>query len=118
MFRKLFLKLHTKDQLDLFQELYPEKKRKIEKVLLPEEFAAVFEWMELPEQHETFHFFSAEYAAKLLLNMAQDNAASYLEDMEQKERDLLLSQLKEEDRNTLKELLSYEAESAGSIMTK
>ncbi|AZP03339.1 magnesium transporter [Jeotgalibaca ciconiae] len=118
LFRKLFLKLHTKDQLDLFQELYPEKKRKIEKMLLPEEFAAVFEWMEPSEQHETFHFFSAEYAAKILLNMAQDNAASFLEDLEQKERDLLLSQLQEEDRDTLKELLSYEAESAGSIMTK
>jgi len=44
-FRDLFLKLHDRDQSEVFHLLYPEKKVQITNYLTPQEFAMIFEWM-------------------------------------------------------------------------
>ena len=42
-FRDMFLKLHERDQVDVFHLLYPDKKVKITEFLTSDEFAELFE---------------------------------------------------------------------------
>lgn len=117
-FRKLFLRLHVKDQLDLFQELYPKNKRKIEAFLTPAEFAKLFEWMQPQEQQTVHAIFSGPYIAQLLTHMELDNVVKFLAYLATPEVDLLLAMLGEDERLNIKAMLSYEPETAGSIMNK
>ena len=55
-FRNLFLKLHERDQVDVFHLLYPDKKVKITEFLLPSEFALLFEEMDFDDQLAAFHY--------------------------------------------------------------
>lgn len=117
-FRKLFLKLHLKDQVELFHLLYPEKKKKIEAFLGPAEFAELFEWMDPADQMEAFEVFSPEYIALLFPYMEVDNVVAFLSYFDKDERGILLNLLEDTERKKVEEMLSYEPETAGSIMTK
>lgn len=117
-FRKLFLKLHLKDQVELFHLLYPDKKKKVEFFLDPSEFAELFEWMDPADQIEAYEAFSPEYIARLFPFMELDNVVAFLSYCDPDDRDTLLSMLEEKERNKVEEMLSYEPETAGSIMTK
>ena len=117
-FRELFLKLHINDQVELFHLLYPENRKKVESFLEPEEFAELFEWMDSPDQTEAYEAFSVEYVANLFYYMKIDNVISFLSYRDEKERQALLSELNPVERTKVEEMLAYEPETAGSIMTK
>ena len=117
-FRKLFLKLHLKDQVELFHLLYPEKKKKIESFLEPAEFAELFEWMDPADQMEAYEVFSPEYTAHLFPHMELDNVVAFLSYFDENEKKVLLNLLEDAERKKVEEMLSYEPETAGSIMTK
>ena len=117
-FRKLFLKLHLKDQVELFHLLYPEKKKKIESFLEPAEFAELFEWMNPADQMEAYEVFSPEYTAHLFPYMELDNVVAFLSYFDENEKKVLLNLLEDAERKKVEEMLSYEPETAGSIMTK
>ncbi|WP_277630450.1 magnesium transporter [Atopococcus tabaci] len=116
-FRKLFLRLHQKDQMELFHQLYPEKKKKIAEFLTPKEFAPVLEFMELVDQKDAVHYLPAEYMAETFRYMADDNVVRFLNEVEDGERDALLAMMDEKDRFMVEKLMSYAPETAGSIMT-
>ena len=117
-FRKLFLKLHTNDQVELFHLLYPEKRKKVESFLEPAEFAELFEWMDPADQTEAYEAFSVEYVANLFHFMKIDNVVDFLSYRDEEERQALLNQLDAAERSRVEEMLAYEPETAGSIMTK
>ncbi|MFC5975645.1 magnesium transporter [Carnobacterium antarcticum] len=117
-FRKLFLKLHTNDQVELFHLLYTEKKKKVESFLEPSEFAELFEWMDPADQTEAYEAFSTEYIANLFHYMEIDNVVDFLSYRDDEERQALLNQLDAAERSRVEEMLAYEPETAGSIMTK
>ncbi|WP_414840329.1 magnesium transporter [Carnobacterium sp. TMP28] len=117
-FRELFLKLHINDQVELFHLLYPENRKKVESFLEPEEFAELFEWMDSADQTEAYEAFSVEYVANLFYYMKIDNVVSFLSYRDEKERQALLSELNPVERTKVEEMLAYEPETAGSIMTK
>ena len=117
-FRKLFLKLHLKDQVELFHLLYPEKKKKVEDFLVPAEFALLFEWMEPADQMKAYEAFSPVYIASLFTYMEEDNITAFLSYCDEEEREELLKLISKEDREDIIEILSYKSETAGSIMTK
>lgn len=117
-FRKLFLKLHTNDQVELFHLLYPEKRKKVESFLDPAEFAELFEWMDPADQTEAYEAFSVEYVANLFHFMKVDNVVGFLSYRDEEERQALLNQLDATERKRVEEMLAYEPETAGSIMTK
>ncbi|SEL38099.1 magnesium transporter [Carnobacterium iners] len=117
-FRELFLKLHINDQVELFHLLYPENRKKVESFLEPAEFAELFEWMDSADQTEAYEAFSAEYVANLFYYMKIDNVVSFLSYRDEKERLALLSELNSAERSKVEEMLAYEPETAGSIMTK
>ena len=117
-FRKLFLKLHVKDQEELFHLLYPEKKKKMEEFLDPAEFAQLFEWKDAEDQLEAYHAVSPLYIASLFTYMEEDNIAAFLSYCDEEQREELLQFLVAEERKEIIEILSYKPETAGSIMTK
>ena len=117
-FRELFLRLHDRDQHEVFHLLYPEKKRKISKFLKPEEFAEIFEWMEIENQEEAVEYLPDEYVAHVFNNLANDDVVYFITQSETTDSDALLAMMDDRESKRVQELLSYASETAGSIMTK
>lgn len=117
-FRRLFLKLHSKDQTELFHLLYPDKKKKISDFLEPEEFAALFEWMELEDQKEAAEYLPAQYIAEVFNEMAADNVSHFLSQLDEPHQRPILAMMDKEERQDVEELLSYKPQTAGAVMTK
>ena len=117
-FRKLFLKLHTNDQVELFHLLYPENRKKVETFLEPEEFADLFEWMDPADQTEAYEAFSPKFTASLFPHMEIDNVVDFLSYRDDEEKETLLNFLDATERSKVEEMLAYEPETAGSVMAK
>jgi len=117
-FRELFLTLHERDQQELFHLLYPENKPKIAKFLSPEEFAEIFEWMDIENQEDAVKYLPKAYIVAVFNYLPTDTLASFVLISEDPELDPLLKQMDPEEERRLREILSYEFESAGSVMTK
>lgn len=118
LFREIFLTLHERDQQELFHLLYPEKKRKIAAFLSPEEFAEIFEWMELENQEDAVTYLPKDYIVSVFNYLPTDTLATFVFTSQIDEIEMLLQSLDKEEFNRLQEVLSYEQETAGSIMTK
>ncbi|WP_146924204.1 magnesium transporter [Alkalibacterium kapii] len=117
-FRDLFLRLHDRDQHEVFHLLYPDKKRKISEFLTAEEFSEIFEWMDTEDQESAVQYLPDAYMAEVFNFMAADDVARFLSESEETDNQTLLAMMDEEESQRVKELLSYEPETAGSIMTK
>lgn len=117
-FRELFLRLHDRDQHEVFHLLYPEKKRKISEFLSPEEFAEIFEWMETEDQEDAVQYLPDAYMAEVFNFMAADDVAHFLTESDRTDNQTLLDMMDDEESRRVQELLSYAPETAGSIMTK
>ncbi len=59
----------------------------------------------------------ANYASEMLAQMYTDNAVDLLNTLDKKQMGKYLSLMDEEDASEIKELLHYEDETAGAIMT-
>lgn len=117
-FRELFFELHIKDRMELYHALYPKNKQKIEAFLTAQEFAELFEWMSPREQQQIMAVFSDDYIAELLLYMESDNVVKFLAHLTQEEMKMLVSKLDQANQAEILEMLSFELESAGSLMNK
>lgn len=117
-FRSLFLKLHTRDQTELFHLLYPEKKKKIADFIEPEEFSGIFEFMEFEDQLEAIDYLPTHYIAEVFNDMAADDVSHFLAQLEDERKRPVLEMMNKEEREQVEELLSYTPRTAGSIMTK
>lgn len=117
-FRELFLKLHDRDQHEVFHLLYPDKKRKISYFLSSEEFAELFEWMDLGDQQDAVEYLPNDYIGEVFTHMAADDVAKFLSDSDGVNVRTLLELMNDDEASRVKELLSYAPETAGSIMTK
>lgn len=118
LFRENFLTLHERDQQELFHLLYPEKKRKIATFLSPAEFAEIFEWMELENQEEAVTYLPKDYIISVFNYLPTDTLATFVLTSQKDAIETLLQSMDKEEFNRLQEILSYEKETAGSIMTK
>lgn len=117
-FRNLFFKLHTRDQEELYHALYPKNKQKIEFFLEPDEFTELFEWMDPRDQYDVYNVFSRQYIAGLLTHMESDNIVKFLSILNEEQKEELFSLLDQETLQPIREMLTFEPESAGSIMNK
>ncbi|NLJ70227.1 MAG: magnesium transporter [Clostridiaceae bacterium] len=118
LFRRLFLKLHDRDQHEVFHLLYPEKKRKIAELLTPEEFALIFEWMDVEDQEAAIEYLSHDFIQQVLSYLPADEIANLIHDAETLESETIYDLLDPTQRDLVRELLSYEEETAGAIMIK
>ena len=117
-FRSSFLKLHLKDQEELYHALYPKNKEKIEGFLTPAEFSDLFKWMDTEGQKEVYEVFSRDYVAGLLPYMETDTIVKFLSILEEEQADELLHLQEEDLRCQIKEVMTFNPETAGSIMNK
>lgn len=118
VFRELFLTLHERDQQELFHLLYPENKRKISAYLSPQEFAEIFEWMELEDQEDAVAYLPKEYIINVFNFLPTDILATFVQQTRKEKSEELLHLMDREEYSRLREVMSYAYESAGSIMTK
>lgn len=117
-FRALFLTLHERDQQELFHLLYPERKRKVADFLSPQEFAEIFEWMDVENQEAAVAYLPDDYIVAVFDQLPTDILASFVLVSDVPAIEPLLQRMDPGERKRLQEVLSYEYESAGSIMTK
>ncbi|MED1600907.1 magnesium transporter [Alkalihalophilus marmarensis] len=117
-FREWFLALHPTDQADIFIELAIEARQKVYQFLSPNEFAEVFEGLEKKEQMYVFKELDPTYGSAMLNDMYADDVVTFLSFLSEREVTAILNSMEVEEANEVRELLSYEPETAGAIMTK
>ncbi|WP_430603489.1 magnesium transporter MgtE [Enterococcus sp. DIV0724b] len=118
-FRELFLTLHIYEQGQFYQSIDEADRKQIYSYLSPKELADMFDVIE--EDNENMKDYIAEmrpsYAAEMLSEMYTDNAVDLLNMLDKSQKAKYLSLMSTEDAGEIKELLHYEDDTAGSIMT-
>ena len=118
-FRELFLALHIYEQGQFYQSLNADDRQLVYNYLSPKELADVFDMIE--EDNENMKDYLAEmrpnYATEMLSEMFTDNAVDLLNMLDKNQKAKYLSLMSLEDAGEIKELLHYEDDTAGSIMT-
>jgi len=116
-YRKL-AKLHPAQIADLVEQAsHEEGEEIIEAVGLDRELEAdVFEELDTEHQLEFLQSRSDVEAARLLSRMEPDNAADLINEIDQERRLPILENLPEENQRKVRQLLSYNADTAGGLM--
>jgi Mg/Co/Ni transporter MgtE len=116
-YRKL-AKLHPAQIADLVEQAsHEEGEEIIEAVGLDRELEAdVFEELDVTHQLEFLESRTDAEAARLLSRMEPDNAADLISEIDQDRRLTILEQLAVEQQAKVRQLLSYNADTAGGLM--
>ncbi len=118
-FRESFLDLHIYEQGQFYQSLTEEERLLVYSYLSPKELADMFDLIE--EDKETLTEYLSEmrpsYAAQMLASMYTDNAVDFLNLLGKKATNKYLSLMSNEEVAEIRELLHYEDDTAGAIMT-
>ncbi|WP_369683926.1 magnesium transporter [Evansella sp. LMS18] len=117
-FREFFLELHVSDQADFFMKLEGDFRKLVYSYLTPEEFAEFFHRLEPEEQEMASQEMENEYLYSVVNNLYADDAADFLADLKGSKAIEILTGMDDKEADDVKELMSYEPETAGAIMTK
>lgn len=110
--------MHDRDQHEVFHLLYPDKKRKIAYFLTSEEFAELFDWMDIKDQEAAVEYLPNEFMGEVFTSMASDEVARFISDSKGVNINAIIDLMADEEAKRVQELLAYAPETAGSIMTK
>ncbi|MBO0450133.1 magnesium transporter [Enterococcus sp. MJM12] len=118
-FREPFLEMHIYEQGQFYQSLTSQERHRMYGYLSPKELADMFDVIEEDDAHMTDYLSEMRpgYAAAMLAEMYTDNAVDLLNTLDKKAVNKYLSLMDKEDASEIKELLHYEDDTAGSIMT-
>lgn len=116
-FRDEFLEMHPYDQSELFEELNESDRHLVYSYLSPEEMADVIEHIDKDRVGDIITEMNPTYAAEVLAEVATDDAVDILNDLDKDKVASYLTIMEEEAADEIKDLLHYEAKTAGSIMT-
>ncbi len=110
--------LHPSDVADLIEGLEVEEQRTLVRTL-PIELAseALAEMEDGDERDELLASLDVGKTAAILHELADDDAADLIGDLEPSEQDRILAALPAEEAVEIRELLAYDEESAGGLMT-
>jgi magnesium transporter len=111
---------HPSDVADLLEGLDEDSRAVAMSVLaqdpvLAAEALAEMEWEEHPE--ESLAALEPEQIAAVVAELSDDDAADIIGEMDPEDRDRVLAALPHEDAGDIRELMRYDDESAGGIMT-
>jgi magnesium transporter len=112
--------LHASDVADLLEELDEDDRRIVllalaEQPALAAEALAEMEWEEHPE--DSLASLAPEQIASLVAELSDDDAADLIGELEPEERDRVLAALPALHAGEIRDLLRYDEESAGGLMT-
>jgi len=116
-FRDLFLRLHERDQVNVFHLLYPDKKIKITNFLEPDEFAELFEEMNFDNQLAALYYLPKDFLREVFSYIADDDVVEFIGQLNDERQAEALEIMKSKDLKPIESLLKQELETAGSIMT-
>lgn len=112
---------HGSDLADLLEELDEDDRVRVLAVLAPEDPALAAEALaEMePEEHpeESLAALDPEQIAAVVAELSDDDAADMIAEMDPEDRDRVLAALPHEDAGDIRDLMRYDEESAGGIMT-
>ncbi len=118
-FREQFLELHIYEQGQFYRSLDEAQRNLVYAYLSPKELADMFDVLE--EDKDEIKEFLAEmrpsYAAEMLAEMYTDNAVDLLNTLPKPQVAQYLTLMETEAATEIKDLLHYEDDTAGSIMT-
>jgi len=111
---------HPSDLADLIEELEEEERALVFSVLaddpaLAAEALAEMEWEEHPE--DSLAALEPEQMAAVLAELSDDDAADLIGELDPAEQDRVLAELPVQEAGDIRQLLEYDEESAGGIMT-
>ena len=106
---------HSADLADIFQELKAEERLECFKLLDIEKAAELMEYLSPQMQVELLGDIDQEVASKILTKLPHD-AAAVLGDMEEDESETYLDKLPHKFSEEVRELLTYNEDTAGGIM--
>ncbi|MGL5380658.1 magnesium transporter MgtE N-terminal domain-containing protein [Clostridium sp.] len=110
--------LHPADLADILEDLDASSRKQIFESLDEDLAADTLEEIEPEYKGSIIKELSESKAAELLENMPTDEIADLLDELDDEEREKILINLEREDAEEVKELLQYEDETIGSIMSK
>lgn len=107
---------HEADLADIFQHLKPEERLACFVLLDEEKAADVIEYLPPQLQVEILGDIDEALASRLISKLPHDEAADVLGDMEEDETQIYLDKLPEKFSSEIRELLTYNEDTAGGIM--
>ena len=107
---------HVADLADIFQELKPDERLQCFKLLDVDKAADLMEYLPAQTQVELLSDIDEEMASKILTRLPHDAAADVLGDMEEDESETYLDKLPHKFSEEVRELLTYNEDTAGGIM--
>ncbi|HEY5523982.1 MAG TPA: CBS domain-containing protein [Clostridium sp.] len=110
--------LHPADLADILEELDDMSRKRVFEALDEDLAADTFEEIEDEYKGSIIKDLSETKTAELLENMDNDEIVDLLDELQGEEREKVLFNLEKEDAEEVKELLKYENESVGSMMSK
>lgn len=117
-FREIFLNIHPMDQAAIFIALDQQQHEQIKEYLSAKEFSNVFQALDLGHQTAVAEELDDHYIAEMFDYMFADNVADFLEIQDDAYRTKILSLMTDEESTEVEELMDYDEDSAGTIMTK
>lgn len=110
--------LHPIDRAEIYHELSDTQKDFLHTVLKPEEMSEIFEQLEPEDQDHFIQTVDEIYVRNMFNDLNADDAADFLGEMEDNRATEILSTMEQEEAEEVRELMSYDEETAGAIMTK
>ena len=107
---------HVADLADIFQELKPEERLQCFKLLDLDKAADLMEYLPPQMQVELLSDIDENMASQILTQLPHDAAADVLGDMEEDESETYLDKLPHKFSEEVRELLTYNEDTAGGIM--
>lgn len=110
-------KMHPADLADILSDLRGKERDQLFSTLEDEKAAETLAEMEEEVQVSILNSLSDERASEILEEMGPDEAADLLAELPEERAKEILHLMEEEEAEDVKELLAYDEESAGGIMT-
>jgi CBS domain-containing protein len=109
--------LHPADLASIIEDLAPRDRVGVLAALDDEALADVVEEMEPETQVDVMEDLTPDRAADILEEMSPDDAADLVADLDQETRDQILALMERDEAEEVQELLGYDEDSAGGLMT-
>ena len=109
--------LHPANLADIAEALPRERVAALLSALPPERAADVLEYMDDELRTEVLETLSTRDAAALVRQMTPDDRADALEELEEERAEEILSEIPSAERRATEELLAYDPDTAGGLMT-
>ena len=118
-FREIFFENHTYDQAQIYLSLTLEERKLAYQFLTPEEMAMVFELLEedVEEVEKYLSEMDEAYVSRMIAEMYSDNAVDVLKQVGEENVRTYLRLMPHKTASELRQLLNYEDETAGAMMT-